>query len=69
MAQHMHSAHARGSAHLSRQLAVALAGLVLVIASTIVHSDDYRPPAGPYGACGSSFQNKVSAIINLASGD
>jgi hypothetical protein len=48
MPQHMKGASGTGGAHLSRQLAVALAVLVLVIASTIVHSDDYSPPTGPY---------------------
>jgi hypothetical protein len=38
--------------HLTRQLAVAVAVLVLVIASTIVHGDDYGPPSGPYIGAG-----------------
>jgi len=39
------SAHLSRHAHLSKQLALALAVLVLVIASTIVHSNEYSPPA------------------------
>ena len=50
---HMHEVGVRGgAAHLTRQLAVAIAVLVLVIASTIVHSDEYSPPSGPYVGAG-----------------
>jgi hypothetical protein len=53
-APHMHGRSASGSAYLNRhaqlskQLALALAVLILVIASTIVHSANYSPSAGPY---------------------
>jgi hypothetical protein len=52
MMRPVHRAAAGARAYLSRQLAVALAVLVLVIASTIVHADDYSPPAGPYVGAG-----------------
>jgi hypothetical protein len=51
--EHMHEIGVRGSAaHLTRQLVVALVVLVLVIASTIVHSDEYTPSSGPYVGAG-----------------
>jgi OmpA-OmpF porin, OOP family len=45
-----------GRRQLTRQLALAVAVLFLVIASTVVHSDDYNnffsPPSGPYVGAG-----------------
>jgi hypothetical protein len=42
-----------GAAHLGRQVALAVAVLCLVIASTIVHSDElYSPASGPYIGAG-----------------
>jgi hypothetical protein len=52
--EHLHEVGARGgvAAHLTRQLVVGLAVLVLVIASSIVHSDEYSPASGPYVGAG-----------------
>jgi opacity protein-like surface antigen len=50
--RHMQEVGAHGRAHLTRQLALALVVMVLVIASTIVHADEYSPAAGPYVGAG-----------------
>ncbi len=41
-----------GGAGLARRLAMAVAVVFLVIAATVVHSDDYSPPGGPYVGAG-----------------
>jgi len=51
--QHMHELtwHSGGVA-VARRLAVAVAVLFLVIAATVVQSDDYGPSSGPYVGAG-----------------
>jgi Outer membrane protein beta-barrel domain len=41
-----------GGACLARRLAMTVVVVFLVIAATVVHSDDYSPPAGPYVGAG-----------------
>jgi hypothetical protein len=43
-----HSRRCSGAAYLARRLALAVSVVLLVIASTVVHSDDYGPASGPY---------------------
>jgi opacity protein-like surface antigen len=51
--EHMHELTWRsGGVAVVRRLALAAAVLFLVIASTIVQSDDYSPPSGPYVGAG-----------------
>jgi hypothetical protein len=58
MHEHSRLASARGGrAYLTRQLALAVTVLFLVIAATVVHGDDYSsigysPPSGPYVGAG-----------------
>jgi len=51
--QHMHElTWNSGGVAVVRRLAVAVAVLFLVIAATVVQSDDYSPPTGPYVGAG-----------------
>jgi hypothetical protein len=60
--QHTHAVGVRGGpAHLTRQLAVAIAVLVLVIASTIVHGDDYSASGGAYVETNGATNANVAA--------
>jgi opacity protein-like surface antigen len=47
-----HSRRWSGTAHLARRVALAVCVVFLVIASTVVHSDDYSPASGPYVGAG-----------------
>jgi hypothetical protein len=41
-----------GAAYLAKRLALAVSVVCLVIASTVVHSDDFSPASGPYVGAG-----------------
>jgi hypothetical protein len=47
-----HSHPWSGAAGLARRVALAVSVVFLVIASTVVHSDDYTPASGPYVGAG-----------------
>jgi hypothetical protein len=47
-----HSRRWSGAAYLARRVALAVSVVFLVIASTVVHSDDYSPASGPYVGAG-----------------
>jgi hypothetical protein len=54
----LHRYQVRGNtrgAYLARRLTLAVAVVFLVIASTVVHSDDYSPTGGPKAFVGLRF--------------
>jgi hypothetical protein len=51
--QAVHDCHRwSGAAYVAKRLALAVSVVFLVIASTVVHSDDFGPASGPYIGAG-----------------